>query len=227
MSEQASDSAAVAVKANATPTMSTREMAHRINNTLAVVQSIINQTARMVSEPKEFAKAVNLRIGAIAAANRALLTSEWDGADLESLVRQELLTQGADETRLHASGPRTALPARSVTAFALLIHELATNAIKHGALSGTAGDVDLAWSVGAVPSEADPGSRQANAVNPNAGATHAGLLVFVWTERGGPPVAAPARKGFGAMLLDRGVDDCRVTRRFEPAGLVCTITLPL
>ncbi len=208
MSEKASDNAAVVVKANATPTMSTREMAHRINNTLAVVQSIINQTARMVSEPKEFAQAVNLRIGAIAAANRALLTSEWDGADLETLVRQELLTQGADETRLHTSGPRTALPARSVTAFALLVHELATNAIKHGALSGTAGDVDLAWSVGADDK-------------------HAQLLAFVWTERGGAPVSEPERKGFGSMLLSRGVDDCRVTRRFEPNGLIFTITLPL
>lgn len=210
MNENAPDSAAAAVKANATPTMSTREMAHRINNTLAVVQSIINQTARMVSEPKEFAQAVNLRIGAIAAANRALLTSEWDGADLETLVRQELLTQGADEARLHTSGPRTALPARSVTAFALLVHELATNVIKHGALSGERGDVDLAWSI-----------------HQTADDKHARLLTFVWTERGGPPVAPPERKGFGSMLLDRGVDDCRVTRRFEPTGLVCTITLPL
>jgi len=210
MNENAPDSAAAAVKANATPTMSTREMAHRINNTLAVVQSIINQTARMVSEPKDFARAVNLRIGAIAAANRALLASEWDGADLESLVRQELLAQGADEARLHASGPRTALPARSVTAFSLVIHELAANAIQHGALSGERGDVDLAWSI-----------------NQTADAKHAPLLTFVWTERGGPPVAEPERKGFGSMLLARGVDDCRVTSRFEPTGLVCTIALPL
>ncbi|MGN6463442.1 MAG: HWE histidine kinase domain-containing protein [Pseudolabrys sp.] len=210
MNENAPDSAAVAVKANATPTMSTREMAHRINNTLAVVQSIINQTARMVSEPKQFAQAVNLRIGAIAAANRALLASEWDGADLETLVRQELLTQGVDEARLHTSGPRTALPARSVTAFALLVHELATNVIKHGALSGERGDVDLTWSIDQKTDD-----------------KHAQLLTFVWTERGGPPVAVPERKGFGSMLLDRGVDDCRVTRRFEPTGLVCTITLPL
>lgn len=210
MSENASDSAAVVVKANATPTMSTREMAHRINNTLAVVQSIINQTARMVSEPKEFAKAVNLRIGAIAAANRALLTSEWDGADLESLVRQELLTQGADEARLHMAGPRTALPARGVTAFSLIVHELATNAVKHGALSGERGDVDLAWSI-----------------IQNADDKNVQRLSFVWTERGGPPVVTPERKGFGSILLDRGVDDCRVERRFEPAGLVCVITLPL
>lgn len=227
MNENAPHSAAIAVKANATPTMSTREMAHRINNTLAVVQSIINQTARMVSEPKEFAQAVNLRIGAIAAANRALLTSEWDGADLESLVRQELLTQGADEARLHTSGPRTALPARSVTAFSLVIHELATNAIKHGALSGERGDVDLVWSVGAFSSDVDTGSRGENAINQNIDGKDARLLSFVWTERGGPPVTVPERKGFGSLLLDRGVDDCRVTRRFEPTGLVCTITLPL
>ncbi|HWM82306.1 MAG TPA: sensor histidine kinase [Pseudolabrys sp.] len=194
--------------ANAQPTMSVRELAHRINNMLAVVQAIINQTARTTGDPALFVTAVNARIAAMAAANRSLLTSEWDGADLESLVRQELLTQGAADTRLRLSGPRTALPPRDVVAFALVIHELATNAVKFGALSGMSGIVELDWSVAANGEGRD-------------------LLSVIWRESGGPPVTAPTHKGFGSLLLERGIDDCKVERSFTAEGLICRIALPL
>jgi two-component system CheB/CheR fusion protein len=195
-------------RANAQPTMSVRELAHRINNTLAVVQAIINQTARATADPAAFVTAVNARIAAMAAANRSLLTSEWDGADLENLVRQELTMQGAAETRLSFSGPRTALPPRDVVAFALVIHELATNAVKFGALSDVSGIVELDWSVAANGEGRD-------------------VLSFVWRESGGPPVTPPSHKGFGSLLLERGIDDCRVERDFAPDGLICRIALPL
>jgi two-component system CheB/CheR fusion protein len=197
-------------RANAQPTMSVRELAHRINNMLAVVQAIVNQTARTTDDPARFVKAVNARIAAMAAANRSLLTSEWDGADLETLVRQELLTQGAPDTRLSLRGPRIALPPRDIVAFALVIHELATNAVKFGALSGASGIVALEWSVAA---DGDGDGRD--------------VLAFVWRETGGPPVTEPTRTGFGSLLLERGIDDCKVQRSFTPEGLVCRIVLPL
>lgn len=194
--------------ANAQPTMSVREMAHRINNMLAVVQAIISQSARLAGDPAQFADAVGRRIAAMAAANRSLLSGEHDGSDLEALVRQELETQGAAPERLRLSGPPAALPSRSVVAFALVIHELATNAVRHGALSNDAGTVAMSWSVA-----------------PDAAARD--TLSFLWRERGGPPVAPPQKRGFGAAVLERGIDDCKVARRFEPGGVACDIVLPL
>jgi len=196
-------------RANAQPTMSVRELAHRINNMLAVVQAVVSQTARASTDPAVFVDAVSARIAAMAAANRSLLTGEWDGADLETLVRQELQTQGAPAARLSLNGPRTPLPPRDVVAFALVIHELATNAVKFGALSGARGSVALDWSVAA-----DNGDGRAR-------------LSLLWRESGGPPVTEPTRKGFGSLLLERGIDDCKVERDFRPDGLVCRIVLPL
>jgi len=201
-------SAASERRANAQPTMSVREMAHRINNTLAVVQAIITQTARLTGDPADFVDAVSRRIAAMAVANRSLLNGDHDGSDLETLVRQELEMQGAASTRLSLRGPRAALPSRSVVSFALVIHELATNAVKYGALSNDTGTVEMTWSV--AP---DSDARD--------------MLSFLWRERGGPPVAPPRRKGFGSIVLERGLDDCKVSRSFEPEGLTCGIALPL
>ncbi|MBN9050406.1 MAG: PAS domain-containing protein [Rhizobiales bacterium] len=190
-------------------TLAAREMAHRINNTLAVVQAIVNQTIKTTPDPKAFMAAVTMRIAAMSNANRALVTGVRNGANLESLIKDEIGAHvGSVDSRVTMSGPPVAIPASSITAFALVVHELATNAVKYGALSGDDGHVDMTWAI----------------KNDSAGRPG---LHFLWTERGGPPVTAPERKGFGSILLDRGVDDCRVERRFEPTGVVCTITLPL
>lgn len=190
-------------------TLAAREMAHRINNTLAVVQAIVNQTIKTTPDPKAFMAAVTMRIAAMSKANRALATGVRNGANLESLIKDEIGAHvGSVDSRVTMSGPPVAIPASSITAFALVVHELATNAVKYGALSGDDGHVDMTWAI----------------KNDSAGRPG---LHFLWSERGGPPVTTPERKGFGSILLDRGVDDCRVERRFEPAGVVCTITLPL
>lgn len=189
-------------------TIATGEMAHRINNTLAVVQSIITQTARTTPEPRAFARAVEGRIAAMASANRSLANGDWEGASLESMIRKELGAYISEDTpRLKASGPAIGLPSSAVVAFALVVHELATNAVKYGALSGDDGEVLLSWTV------EDDGEKK--------------MLLLQWREQGGPPVTLPTRKGFGSMLLDRGIDGCKVVRRFEPDGLSCSITLPL
>jgi PAS domain S-box-containing protein len=189
--------------------IATREMAHRINNTLAVVQSIIGQTAKTTPDPKDFSAAVSKRIAAMANANRALASGQWDGANLESLIKDELGAHiGEGESRVRISGPVVALPPTSVTAFALVIHELATNAAKYGALSGDHGHVDISWGV-------SPGAKGQSS------------LLFYWRECDGPPVSEPKRRGFGSVLLDRGVDDCKVSRTFDPAGVQCRIELPL
>ncbi len=189
------------------PVVSAREMAHRINNTLAVVQSIISQTGRITPDPKEFGLAINKRIAAMAAANRLLGAGGWDRADLESLIRQQFVAQAIDETRVTLSGEKTALPSRNIVALGLILHELADNAAKFGALSNADGHVALSWQ-----DAVQDGKR---------------VLCLTWREVAGPAVTAPSRKGFGSILLERGVDDCRVSRSFDPAGLVCTIELPL
>lgn len=195
------------VQATEAPAVSAREMAHRINNTLAVVQSIISQTGRVTPDPKAFGEAINRRIAAMASANRLLAGGNWDRADLESLLRQQFSAQGIAEARIRLQGPKTALPSRNIVAFGLIVHELADNAVKFGALSNEAGHVDLVWETA-----------------PRDGRS---WLTLDWRETGGPPVGEPARKGFGSALLDRGVDDCKVSRTFDPAGLSCRIELPL
>ena len=95
------------------------------------------------------------------------------------------------------------LPAQAASSIALIVHEFATNAIKYGALSTEAGRVDLTWSV------------------------DGGQLSLLWQERGGPPVKAPARRGFGSTLIERGVGGGKVDRVFAPEGVTCRIDLPL
>lgn len=189
------------------PMVSAREMAHRINNTLAVVQSIINQIGRVTPDPKEFGVAINRRIGAMAAANRMLAGGGWDRADLVSLLQAQFNGQSIADERIRMTGEKTELPSRSIVAFGLIVHELADNAVKFGSLSNPSGQVEISWTT-----EMRDGKR---------------VLSLVWHEMGGPPVTPPARKGFGSVLLERGIDDCKVSRNFDPAGLQCRIELPL
>ena len=133
------------------------------------------------------------------------------GVDLEYLVVEELLSYHAHEgEQLRMSGPPVRFHPKAAETFALAIHELATNAIKYGALSRPSGRVDVSWRLedGSDPTE----------------------LLFEWRERGGPPVAPPQRKGFGSELLERTLAfelKGKTTLAFEPSGLHCTIAIPL
>jgi two-component system, chemotaxis family, CheB/CheR fusion protein len=186
-----------------------RELTHRVKNTLTIVQSIASQTARNTASGPEFVARFAGRLAALAASHNLLVESEWKGADLEALARAQLAPYSADNAgRVRIRGERTTLPAELATPFGLVLHELAANAAKYGALSVPSGSVDVSWT--------------ANGQNAER------ILNVVWREKDGPPVATPpVRQGFGSKLIDNGIPNASVNRAFGPEGLVCTIDLAL
>jgi two-component sensor histidine kinase len=165
-------------EANSQMALLTRELSHRVKNTLAIVQSIANRSLssdRTINDGREvFTK----RLHALARAHTFLLNSGWSGADLRELVIAELSAFGA---RASVRGPEVRLTPQIAQTFALVVHELATNAVKHGSLSVDDGRVIVAWEIA---------KREDGAV-----------FIFNWREMGGPPVSAPKRNGFGQTLL--------------------------
>lgn len=189
-------------------TLLIHELNHRVKNTLAAVQSIARQTLRSERDPAEMSEVFTARLVSLSAAHDILTRENWEGAGLRELAQVAL---GAfDERRIRMSGPEIRLNARAAIALSMALHELATNAAKYGALSGEAGQVALAWS-----------SRKA---------ADAVMLEIEWRESGGPPVAAPQRRGFGSRLLTQGVRadlNGAAELLFEPGGVVCRISAPL
>lgn len=189
--------------------MLNRELQHRVKNSLAVVQSIANQTLRSSPSPAAFHAAFLGRLQSLAAANDLLLQTTWTGGDLRSIIERQIKPMlSSPATQLRRSGPDVMLPAEVTVPLGLALHELATNALKYGSLSATRGTIDIDWTVATD----DEGRRQ---------------LTLVWSETGGPPAADPTRKGFGSLLINRGVPGAIVDQKFTREGLVCTITLPL
>jgi PAS domain S-box-containing protein len=163
-----------------------RELAHRVKNTLAVVQSISAQTRRFAA-PEEFHDTLTARLVALGTAHDLLTRSEWEGADLGEVVRAGFAPyQGLSAVqRWTIEGPRIRLAPNEAVTFSLVVHELATNAAKFGALSNATGTIEVRWQL-------DDGSKPTG-------------VVITWRERGGPPVIPPTRSGFGSKLLDRAV----------------------
>ena len=194
-------------------TLLLHEMNHRVKNTPAAVQAIALQTVRGAADLPSFAAAFQARLVALARAHDLLTRENWEGAALGEVARAALApnTAGAAAARVDlraCRGSDTVLPPAQAMALALALHELATNALKHGALSAPGGRVSLAC-------RADPED---------------GAHLVEWVERGGPPIPRPpARKGFGLRLLQRGLKTqagLRADLRFEPDGVRCTLRLP-
>ena len=156
-----------------------RELSHRSKNLLAIVLAIARQTSRTTSNFEEFEQRFNARIQALADAHDLLVEQQWAGAALEDLVRAQLSAFGTE--RVTTSGDKVVLRAEAVQNVALALHELATNAVKHGALSAPQGRIAIDW----TPHGNDGGVR------------------LTWREIGGPPVTEPERKGFGRFVLER------------------------
>ena len=185
----------------------TRELVHRVKNSFAVIQSIARQTQRSTPEPDAFARAFNGRLAAMAASQDLLTERHWEGASLRDLVSSQLAPFAAGgERRVHIEGPDVTLAPPLAVPLGLALHELATNATKYGSLSRPGGVVMLCWTV-------ENGAEGEQ-------------LSLSWREKGGPAVTAPARRGFGTSLIERGLPEARIERRFEPDGLVCHIELP-
>ena len=182
------------------------ELNHRVKNTLVTVQSMAMQSFPPGADPEQAREQFEGRLMALSRAHDILTRESWSGAALAAIV-QEAVAPYRDQhhDRLHADGPPVWLPPRHALAFAMVLHELGTNAVKYGALSNRDGRVDIGWTANAS-------------------------LHLRWAESGGPPVLPPARRGFGSRLIERGLRHeigGRVLLEFAPGGVVCTIDAPL
>jgi two-component sensor histidine kinase len=184
------------------------EVDHRAKNLLAIVQSLLRQTARTTRDKDALEKALAGRLQALAGSHELLGAEEWGAADLRALVEREL-RPFAQAGRIQLHGRSVPVPARAAVALAMVVHELATNAAKHGALSDERGRVEITWGV----QEGEPSS-----------------LWMRWVESGGPPVQPPSSKGFGTTLLERSLVydlDGTLELEFPPEGARAWFTLPL
>jgi PAS domain S-box-containing protein len=186
-----------------------KEVNHRSKNLLAVVQSIIRYTA--THSPKEdFIRRINDRLQALATNQDLLIENSWRGADLEALVRFQLAqVERLPAGRVTVEGESMFLVPTAAQAIGMALHELATNAVKFGALSGDRGTVAVSWRIEVLDSEQK--------------------LAFYWRETGGPEVAAPEYAGFGTTILERITGQSlsgRVTTTYARSGLAWELRAP-
>ena len=179
------------------------ELNHRVKNTLATVQSMAAQTLRNERDPLVAFGKFESRLLGLSQAHDVLTRESWNGADLRE-VAERALSPFEAAAWMSIDGPPVWLAPGGALTMALIFHELATNALKYGALSTPGGRVVLTWAY-------DAGAR---------------TLSLSWTESGGPPVVAPTRRGFGSRLIERslrGEMKGEATMDFRPSGLVCVM----
>jgi two-component sensor histidine kinase len=188
-----------------------RELHHRVKNTLATVQAIVGSTARTASSIDEFYQGFVGRIVSLARTHNLLTEDLWQKAALEDLVQTELGPyEDEARNRITMEGPHVELPSEAAVPIGMAIHELSTNAAKHGALSTFGGQVEVRWRV-------EPGQEQP-------------MLHFTWTENGGPRVSTPTRQGFGSRLLQRVLAtqlQADVSMEFPEEGLRFSMKMPI
>jgi PAS domain S-box-containing protein len=178
--------------------LTTRELSHRTKNILAVVQAMVRQIGKQTENFEQFEERLSGCITALAYCHDLLFATDWQGADLMSLVALQMTPFGGmDSRKFVVSGPVLTLGPQATQLVGLALHELATNAAKHGALTTAAGRVTINW-------------RPEN-----------GDIRLIWKEQDGPPVSAPQRRGFGHTVLERmaGSLDGKVSLEFPPDGL--------
>lgn len=184
-----------------------RELNHRVKNILAVVHSIASQTRRAVDSLEEFSARFDGRLAALASAHDLLVRRNWSDVDLATLL-DSVLHVAAAPGRIDLAGEPVEIPASAAIGFTLLVHELATNAIKYGALSDRGGRIEIRWErTGDSPPR----------------------LGLQWIEHAEHPVQPPASPGFGTRLIDQvtGELDATVEREWRPTGLALRLTMTL
>ncbi len=188
-----------------------KELNHRVKNTLAMLQSLARQTLRQTSDPAEFMTAFAGRLQAISEAHGLLSDYEWGTIRLAELISKQLkpyVSDYAEQVEIHKD--EVLLGPDQAVGLGLVLHELATNAVKYGSLSVPKGKIVLT----------------ARGVVEEGGA----VLHLTWTEVGGPPVREPRRRGFGSLLIERSLDKIigsSVKVEYMPAGVTALIRLPL
>jgi two-component sensor histidine kinase len=184
--------------------MINRELKHRIKNLFAIADSVCQQTINAGGSAQEMTRSVSGRLLAIASAQDLLSTTATEGADLTELVEKLASSLAPSLSRIRVEGQSLRLTVNTTTPFALILHELATNALKYGAWAQERGWVAVSWS-----------------------ATSDDLLRFRWREHDGPILAPPVREGLGRKLIKSSLPGARVEHSFKPDGLQCEIDLPL
>jgi two-component sensor histidine kinase/PAS domain-containing protein len=187
-----------------------RELNHRVKNTLAMIQSLARQTVRRSPSPQDFIEAFSGRLQTLAEAHVLLSDRDWTGIGLVELIHAQVEPYliGAGE-QLALAGKDLQLPPDHALGLGLILHELCSNAVKHGALRDHSGKVSITWTQ-------LPGNPE--------------RLAFTWIESGGPVVVEPRESGFGSQLIRRSLDkivDSHVTLEFPATGVEARIDLPL
>jgi two-component sensor histidine kinase len=182
------------------------ELRHRIRNTLAVLRALFTLTARSQDDLESLTRVFGERLDALARAHARLGRDDTPNADLEELIRDHVVAYAYEPAQLRCQGPAVSLTSRAAFNLALVIHELATNAAKYGALSAAAGRVDATWDI-----EHEDGG-----------------IDLRWVERGGPPVEATPTSGLGMQLVTRiGLEEgASADLVFAREGVVWRCTLP-
>ncbi len=184
------------------------ELNHRVKNTIGIVQGIVVRTLHG-SDPA-MRQVLLSRLVGLAAVHDLLVLEEWEGVCLDDVVAVVLAPHGGlEDPRFRVSGPKLRLTPKAAQTMSMGLHELTTNALKHGAMSNSDGRITIDWLI------TDEGAPR---------------LRLTWAEQDGPAVTPPVRKGFGSWLMQRGLpNDLAGTVRldFDPAGLVCVIEAPL
>lgn len=183
-----------------------RELHHRMRNLFATVSAIISLTRHAAHDVDDYVERISSRLDALNRAQNVLLGANFMTGSMHALLREV----EASFPRIRWSGPDLLLPENALVAMALTFNELATNAVKHGALTHEAGSVDVRW------------SQDMDGIEPR-------MFRLTWTETGARDVTPPDRTSFGTMLMERSVRNNlggTITRRWEPGGLVCEIEMP-
>jgi len=185
------------------------ELRHRLKNTFAVIAGLISQSARYTREVDTFAAVLAGRLSAMGNAMDLVATRSFVGASLKELIAEilkPLVPPGSRRFEMH--GPDTIIPGDVASALALTLHELGTNAIKYGAWSNERGTVSVSWKL--APLDNDDFRFE-----------------LLWSERGGPAVTVPERRGLGTTLIDSGFPTAQVERAFTEDGVQCRIVAVL
>jgi PAS domain S-box-containing protein len=192
-------------------TMLVGELNHRVKNALAIVQSLVQASLRQATDEstKVMAQTLAERLQALHRAHDLLLESQWSGASLKAMVDRELEPyQRGGGPKITIKGPDVLLPPQCTSILAMTLHELATNAVKYGALSHSSGQLNVSWKTGR-------GNR----------------LLLTWEERGAPSVPKKReRTGFGSQLIDKGIRHNlggETKMEFRPTGLYAELNVPL
>lgn len=189
------------------------ELDHRIKNLLATVQSVARQTFKDAARPEDAVAGFVRRLAAMSEAHGLLMKDNWQSAGMRDIVAAATLPFANEVTPQFAiTGPDFQVKAKAVLSLSMALHELCTNAVKYGALKSGDGRVDIDWTV-------DHGDKPENSV-----------FRLNWAEKGGPPVVAPQKFGFGSKMIERVLGyelEAKVETKYAETGVICTLVAPL